>query len=106
MYADQWGIFNGLNLLELRSESARPQRVCAADVRDVHERPGHWMWPRIHSIQDSYSQFCYEWPMMPGETGYLDTPVVPTTAFAEGYNHPDCDYPDATPAIASVDEPR
>ena len=50
--------------------------------------------------QDSYSQFCYEWPFMPGETGYLDTPVVPTSAFAEGYNHPDCDYPDATPAIA------
>ena len=37
-----------------------------------------------------------------GETGYLDTPVVPNTAFAEGYNHPDCDYPDSTPAIASV----
>ena len=52
--------------------------------------------------QDSYSQFCYEWPMMPGETGYLDTPVIPNTAFAEGYNHPDCDYPDGTPAIASV----
>ncbi len=40
--------------------------------------------------------------MMPGATGYLDTPVVPNTAFAEGYNHPDCDYPDGTPAIASV----
>jgi hypothetical protein len=41
--------------------------------------------------------------MMPGETSYLDTPVVPNTAFAEGYNHPDCEYPDATPAVSEVD---
>jgi hypothetical protein len=30
--------------------------------------------------------------------------VVPTSAFAgAGYNNPDCDYPDATPAISEVD---
>ena len=57
----------------------------------------------IRSTTDSYSQFCYEWPFMPGATAYLDTPVVPNTAFAEGYNHPDCEYPDLTPAIAQVD---
>ena len=28
-----------------------------------------------------YSQFCYELPFMPGTTHYLDTPVVPTSAF-------------------------
>ena len=39
---------------------------------------------------------------MPGQTQYMDTPVVPTAAFAEGYNPPDCDYPAATPAIASA----
>src|SRR5437868_10189428 len=39
---------------------------------------------------------------MPGQTGYFDTPVVSVSAFSEGYNHPDCSYPDATPAIASV----
>src|SRR6202521_5012915 len=50
----------------------------------------------------SYSQFCYEIPYMPGQTQYMDTPVVPTSAFAEGYNPPDCAYPDATPAIKSV----
>src|SRR5205814_4244964 len=52
--------------------------------------------------QAAYSQFCYEWSFMPGQTGYLDTPVIPTSAFAAGYNHPDCAYPDATPAISSV----
>jgi hypothetical protein len=41
---------------------------------------------------------------MPGLTTYLDTPVVPTIAFAgAGYNNGDCSYPDATPAIAEVD---
>ena len=39
---------------------------------------------------------------MPGETAYLDTPVLPTMAFADGYNLPDCEYPDLTPAISSV----
>jgi len=52
----------------------------------------------------AYSQFCYEIPFMPGQTQYMDTPVVPTSAFAgAGYNNPDCDYPDATPAISEVD---
>src|ERR1700736_2366258 len=49
-----------------------------------------------------YSQFCYEIPFMPGQTQYMDTPVVPVQAFADGYDQPDCAYPDATPAIASV----
>ncbi len=48
-----------------------------------------------------YSQFCYELPFMPGTTQYLDTPVVPTSAFAgAGYNNVDCAYPALTPAIA------
>src|SRR6266436_7116414 len=51
-----------------------------------------------------YSQFCYEIPFMPGQTQYMDTPVVPTSAFAgAGYNNPDCNYPDLTPAIKEVD---
>jgi hypothetical protein len=50
----------------------------------------------------AYSQFCYEIPFMPGQTQYMDTPVVPVSAFADGYNPPDCAYPDATPAISSV----
>ena len=50
-----------------------------------------------------YSNFCYEIPFMPGATAYLDTPVIPTMAFAAGYNLPDCDYPDTTPAIREVD---
>ena len=51
----------------------------------------------------AYSQFCYEIPYMPGQTQYMDTPVVPTAAFAEGYNPVDCAYPDLTPAVSEVD---
>ena len=41
---------------------------------------------------------------MPGQTQYMDTPVVPTSAYAgAGYNNPDCAYPDTTPAISKVD---
>ena len=29
-----------------------------------------------------YSEFCYEIPFMPGQTQYMDPPVVPTSAFA------------------------
>ena len=37
----------------------------------------------------AYSNFCYELPYMPGDTTYLDTPVVPTQAFVgAGYNNP------------------
>jgi len=69
----------------------------------VHERPGTGATPDP-LYNPAYSQFCYEIPFMPGQTQYMDTPVVPTSAFAgAGYNNPDCDYPDATPAISEVD---
>ncbi len=51
----------------------------------------------------AYSNFCYETPFMPGFTAYMDTPVIPTQAFADGYNLPDSEYPDATPAIKQRD---
>ncbi|HUL98298.1 MAG TPA: hypothetical protein VLU24_02455, partial [Mycobacterium sp.] len=54
------------------------------------------------AFNPAYSDFCYEWSMMPGTTAYMDTPVLPTQAFADGYNLPDTEYPDATPAIKSV----
>ncbi len=56
------------------------------------------------AFAQGYSQFCYELPFMPGTTQYLDTPVVPTSAFAgAGYNNVDCAYPTLTPAIKEVD---
>jgi hypothetical protein len=50
-----------------------------------------------------YSQFCYTLQYMPGVYTYLDTPVVPVGAFAGPDRYPvDCEFPTATPRIATV----
>jgi hypothetical protein len=101
VYADQWGTFDGLAYSTWGVNPPDPSGfVPQTFVMCMNDR-GSGVTPDP-LYQDSYSQFCYEWPVMPGTTSYLDTPVIPNTAFAEGYNHPDCDYPDLTPAIASV----
>jgi hypothetical protein len=52
-----------------------------------------------------FSNFCYNWPSMPGITTYLDTPVLPVSAYASAssYEPVDCAYPTNTPAIYRVD---
>ena len=57
------------------------------------------------SYNPMFSNFCYVWPAMPGITTYLDTPVLPVSAYASGstYEPVDCAYPDSTPAIFRVD---
>jgi hypothetical protein len=102
VYSDQWGAYNGLNYSSWGVNPPDPSGyvptmmvTCMNDAGDpAHPDPAY---------QPAYSQFCYETPFMPGQTQYMDTPVVPTSAFAgAGYNNPDCAYPEATPAIASV----
>ncbi len=114
VYADQWGAYNGLNYSTWEVNPPNPTGYgptmmvsCMNDAGPVVDTtPGS---PTLgQSITDplyqsGYSDFCYELPFMPGQTGYFDTPVVPTSAFAGDYNTPDCAYPDATPAIKEVD---
>jgi hypothetical protein len=102
VYADHWGTYEGLNYSSWEVNPPNPtgysptmMTMCMND-RGTGTAADPFFNP-------AYSQFCYELPYMPGQTAYLDTPVVPTTAFATGYNHPDCAYPEATPAIARVD---
>ena len=53
-----------------------------------------------------YTQFCYTFQYMPGVTTYLDTPVLPTAAFAGQNQFPlDCEFPEGTPVIQSVTGP-
>jgi Bacterial cadherin-like domain/IPT/TIG domain len=107
-YSDQWGIFNGLNYSTWQVNPPNPtgyaptMMVACMNDPDMPDpaHPGQTI--RDPLFNPAYSQFCYEIPFMPGQTQYMDTPVVPVSAFAEGYNQPDCAYPDATPAIASV----
>jgi hypothetical protein len=128
--SDQWGIYNGLvfstwqvnppnptgyspgmEITCMNDPGPVPQPVCttAPTATTAGFPPGCTTTPTTPPtmivdpwFNQAYSTFCYEMPFMPQDTTYLDTPVVPVSAFAEGYNPPDCAYPDATPAIASV----
>ena len=102
VYSDQHGIYNGLNYSSFSVNPPDPSGyIPQMMVLCMNDRGEGATADPLY--QSSYSQFCYELPFMPGQTGYFDTPVIPTTAFAEGYNHPDCAYPDATPAISFVE---
>ncbi|WGS40885.1 Ig-like domain-containing protein [Burkholderia sp. JSH-S8] len=108
-YSDQWGIYNGLTFSTWEVNPPNPTGyaptmmvACMNDPGPIPDpnNPGKTMTDPLYN--PAYSQFCYEIPFMPGQTQYMDTPVVPVQAFADGYNQPDCAYPDATPAISSV----
>ena len=102
VYTDHWGAYNGLTYSTWEVNPPNPTGYAPTMMVTCMNDPGTGATPDpLYNPQ--YSQFCYEIPFMPGQTQYMDTPVVPTSAFAgAGYNNPDCAYPAATPAIASV----
>jgi len=102
-YADQWGSYDGITYSTWEVNPPNPTGYAPTMMVTCMNDPGTGPTPDP-LFNPEYSQFCYEIPFMPGQTQYMDTPVVPTTAFAgAGYNNVDCSYPDATPAIAEVD---
>ena len=109
VYADHWGTYDGMTYSTWEVNPPNPTGYSPTMMVLCMNDPGPIPGPGGTLITDpaytpGYSQFCYELPFMPGTTQYLDTPVVPTSAFAgAGYNNVDCAYPDATPAIAEVD---
>jgi len=108
VYSDQWGIFNGLNYSTWEVNPPNPtgyaptMMVACMNDPDMPDPAHAGKTIRDPLYNPGYSQFCYEIPFMPGQTQYMDTPVVPVQAFADGYNQPDCAYPDATPAVSTV----
>ena len=109
VYADHWGAYNGMTYSTWEVNPPNPTGysptmmvVCMNDPGPIPGPGGTMITDPAYTV--GYSQFCYELPFMPGTTQYLDTPVVPTSAFAgAGYNNVDCAYPDATPGISEVD---
>jgi hypothetical protein len=103
IYADHWGAYNGLTYSTWEVNPPNPTGYAPTMMITCMNDPGMGASPDpLYNPQ--YSNFCYEIPFMPGQTQYMDTPVVPTSAFASsGYNNPDCSYPDATPAVSEVD---
>jgi len=102
-YADHWGAYNGLTYSTWEVNPPNPTGYAPTMMVTCMNDPGTGPTPDP-LFNPQYSQFCYEIPFMPGQTQYMDTPVVPTSAFAgAGYNNPDCSYPALTPAIKEVD---
>ena len=108
VYADQWGVYNGLYFSTYGVNPPNPTGYVPQMAIACMNDPGPIADPVTGAMitdpayNPAYSNFCYEMPFMPGFTAYMDTPVIPTQAFADDYNLPDSEYPDATPAIASV----
>jgi IPT/TIG domain len=103
VYSDQWGAYNGLTYSTWEVNPPNPTGYGPTMMVTCMNDAGSGSTPDP-LFNPQYSQFCYEIPFMPGQTQYMDTPVVPTSAFAgAGYNNPDCSYPAATPAIKEVD---
>src|SRR5437016_7068310 len=103
VYTDQWGTYNGLTYSTWEVNPPNPTGYAPTMMVTCMNDPGTGATPDP-LFNPQYSQFCYEIPFMPGQTQYMDTPVVPTSAFAgAGYNNPDCAYPALTPAIKEVD---
>ena len=102
VYTDQWGAYNGLTYSTWEVNPPNPTGYSPTMMVTCMNDPGTGASPDP-LFNPGYSQFCYEIPFMPGQTQYMDTPVTPTTAYSEGYNHPDCAYPDQTPAVSEVD---
>ena len=109
VYGDQWGIYNGMTSSTWTVFPPSPSGyipnmmiMCMNDPGPIPDPANPGLMITDPYFNPAYSNFCYEIPYMPGQTSYLDTPVVPTMAFAAGYNLPDCEYPDTTPAIRMV----
>jgi hypothetical protein len=127
VYADHWGTYESLNfstwevnppnitgysptMMVQCMNDAGPILDTRATIPDPNNPANSITNPTFGQMVTDplynahYSQFCYEEPYMPGLTTYLDTPVVPTSAFVgAAYNDVDCAYPDTTPAIKEVD---
>jgi len=102
--SDQFGRYNFLAPSTITNNLPQPSGIspnmltaCMNDPGDDPDNPD----PNWNQL---YSTFCYTFQYMPGATTYLDTPVVPVAAFAGPDQFPlDCEFPDGTPRIASVD---
>ena len=110
VYSDQWGRMNGLlpstftaNMPSPSGFSPAMPMTCMNDPGPIPnpEKPGEMMIDPQYN--PAYSNFCYTFQYMPGTTTYLDTPVLPVSAFASGYNPPDCEPEAGTPKILRVD---
>lgn len=110
VYSDQFGHYNYLVPSTFTVSAPNPSGVSPSMLTACMNHPGPIPDPidPTKKIIDphfnrAYSQFCYTFQYLPGKTTYLDTPVVPVSAFASVSKNPlDCECKDKTPAIYSA----
>ncbi|MEA3151398.1 MAG: hypothetical protein QOD56_2337, partial [Gammaproteobacteria bacterium] len=119
VYNDRYGTFNMLmpstweaNVPDPSGFGSNMLTYCMNDPGPIPDPSGQIdpSTKKVRMITDPsynpmFSNFCYNWPAMPGITTYLDTPVLPVSAYASAssYEPVDCAYPINTPAIYRVD---
>jgi Bacterial Ig domain/Bacterial cadherin-like domain len=116
-YSDQWGAYNMMTPSSWLVNPPTPSGygpnmlvTCMNDPGPIPDPSGALdpVTGKVRLVTDpaynpAYSNFCYTNPFMPGQTTYLDTPVLPIASFAAGYNPADCAQADTTPLIKRVD---
>ena len=115
VHADEFGKFNALlpstytvNVPSPSGVSPNMITACMNDAGQVpnedHDPTDPGSSPTIIDpfFDKQYSQFCYTFQYMPAGTTYLDTPVLPVSAFAGPGNPLDCEPQHKTPLIARV----
>ncbi len=108
-YSDQWGAYNMMTqsswLVNPPTPSGFGPNMLITCINDPGPIPDPVTGQLITDphFNGAYSNFCYTNPYMPGQTTYLDTPVLPIAAFASGYNQADCAQPATAPVIKRVD---
>ncbi len=103
-YTDRWGTYNAIVPSAYRINTPMPSgvspnmlQVCL-NAPTMQDTLGQWKPEPYHNRQ--YTQFCYTLDFKPGQTTYLDTPVLPIAAFVGPNNWQlDCDYISGTPVI-------
>lgn len=100
-YSDAYGHYNGMAYSTFTANMPIPSgyspAMLATCLNDLGDNPD-----LEEQRLQNYSNSCYTLQFMPGTTTYLDTPVLPTAAFAAGFYPADCAAPERTPTIATV----
>ena len=102
-YTDRYGVYNALVPSTYTASTPIPSGMTPSMLTACINAPLKADGTPDAFYNKQYSQFCYTLQYMPGTTTYLDTPVVPTGAFAgPGQATLDAELPDKTPVIFSA----
>ena len=106
-YSDRWGMYNALvpstYTNNLPSSSGISPNMLTSCMNDPGPINVGGVMVTDPAFKREYTQFCYTWQYMPGTTTYLDTPILPNSAFTSIGQFPlDCEFADGTPVIWST----